>query len=206
MRNSKAVNTPSDEGALDFAKIGLEDALKQLGTSLEGLSADDVYQRLQKYGPNALAEKKVSPILQFLSYFWGPIPWMIEVALVLSAIVQHWADLIIILVLLVFNAVIGFWQEHQASNAVEALKKQLALKARVKRDGQWTEVDAVDLVPGDIIRLRLGDIIPADVKLAEGDYLSVDQSALTGESLPVNKKPGDIAYSGSVAKQGKWKR
>ena len=202
MRNSKAVNTPSDEGALDFAKIGLEDALKQLGTSLEGLSADDVYQRLQKYGPNALAEKKVSPILQFLSYFWGPIPWMIEVALVLSAIVQHWADLIIILVLLVFNAVIGFWQEHQASNAVEALKKQLALKARVKRDGQWTEVDAVDLVPGDIIRLRLGDIIPADVKLAEGDYLSVDQSALTGESLPVNKKPGDIAYSGSVAKQG----
>jgi H+-transporting ATPase len=124
------------------------------------------------------------------------------VALVLSAIVQHWADLIIILVLLVFNAVIGFWQEHQASNAVEALKKQLALKARVKRDSQWTEVDAVDLVPGDIIRLRLGDIIPADVKLAEGDYLSVDQSALTGESLPVNKKPGDIAYSGSVAKQG----
>ena len=202
MRNSKAVNTPSDEGALDFAKIDLEDALKQLGTSLEGLSADDVHQRLQKYGPNALAEKKVSPILQFLSYFWGPIPWMIEVALVLSAIVQHWADLIIILVLLVFNAVIGFWQEHQASNAVEALKKQLALKARVKRGGQWTEVDAVDLVPGDIIRLRLGDIIPADVKLAEGDYLSVDQSALTGESLPVNKKPGDIAYSGSVAKQG----
>ena len=202
MRNSKAVNTPSDEGSLNFAKIDLEDALKQLGTSLEGLSADDVYQRLQKYGPNALAEKKVSPILQFLSYFWGPIPWMIEVALVLSAIVQHWADLIIILVLLVFNAVIGFWQEHQASNAVEALKKQLALKARVKRDSQWTEVDAVDLVPGDIIRLRLGDIIPADVKLAEGDYLSVDQSALTGESLPVNKKPGDIAYSGSVAKQG----
>ena len=202
MRNSKAVNTPSNEGSLNFAKIDLEDALKQLGTSLEGLSADDVHQRLQKYGPNALAEKKVSPILQFLSYFWGPIPWMIEVALVLSAIVKHWADLIIILVLLVFNAVIGFWQEHQASNAVEALKKQLALKARVKRDSQWTEVDAVDLVPGDIIRLRLGDIIPADVKLAEGDYLSVDQSALTGESLPVNKKPGDIAYSGSVAKQG----
>jgi H+-transporting ATPase len=202
VRNSKAVNTPSEEGSLDFAKIGLEDALKQLGTSLEGLSADDVHQRLQKYGRNALAEKKVSPILQFLSYFWGPIPWMIEVALVLSAIVKHWADLIIILVLLVFNAVIGFWQEHQASNAVEALKKQLALKARVKRDSQWTEVDAVDLVPGDIIRLRLGDIIPADVKLAEGDYLSVDQSALTGESLPVNKKPGDIAYSGSVAKQG----
>jgi H+-transporting ATPase len=193
---------PSGEAAQDFAKVSLEDALKKLGTSMEGLSEDEARQRLQQYGPNALAEKKVSPILQFLSYFWGPIPWMIEVAAVLSAIVRHWPDLFIILLLLSFNAVVGFWQEHQAANAVEALKKQLALKARVRRSGQWTEVDAADLVLGDIIRLRLGDIIPADVKLAEGDYLSVDQSALTGESLPVDKKPGDVAYSGSVAKQG----
>ena len=96
----------------------------------------------------------------------------------------------------------GFWQEHQAANAVDALKKQLALKARVKRDGQWAEIDAVNLVPGDIVRLRLGDIIPADVRLIEGDYLSVDQSALTGESLPVDKNIGDVAYSSSVAKQG----
>jgi len=202
MATSKTVKSPSGDVTQDFSKISLEEALKRLGASMEGLSADEARQRLQQYGPNALAEKKVSPILQFLSYFWGPIPWMIEVAAVLSAIVRHWPDLIIILILLLFNAVVGFWQEHQAANAVEALKKQLALKARARRGGQWTEVNAVDLVPGDIVRLRLGVIIPADVKLVEGDYLSVDQSALTGESLPVDKKPGDVAYSGSVAKQG----
>ncbi len=202
MASSKTVNSPSGNAGPDFAKISLEEALDKLRTSMEGLSPDEARQRLQQYGPNALAEKKVSPLLQFLSYFWGPIPWMIEAAAVLSAIVRHWPDLIIILLLLLFNAAVGFWQEHQAANAIEALKKQLALKARVKRGGQWTDVDAAELVPGDIIRLRLGDIIPADVKLAEGEYLSVDQSALTGESLPVDKKPGDVAYSGSVVKQG----
>ena len=127
---------------------------------------------------------------------------MIEAAAILSAIVRHVADLIIILVLLIFNAVVGFWQEYKAANAVEALKKQLALKARVRRDGEWMEVDAARLVPGDVVRVRAGDIIPADLKLSEGDYLSVDQSALTGESLPVDKKHGDVAYSGSIAKQG----
>jgi H+-transporting ATPase len=156
----------------------------------------------KKYGPNTLEEKKFSPILKFLSYLWGPIPWMIEVAAMLSAIVQHWVDLIIIVILLLFNAIVGFWQEYQAANAVDALKKQLALNARAKRDGKWIEVDTSQLVPGDLIRLRLGDIIPADVKLVEGDYLSVDQSALTGESLPVEKKSGDAAYSSSVVQQG----
>jgi len=185
-----------------FADISLTETLKKLRISMDGLSTDEAGRRLQQYGPNALVEKKTSPVLQFLAFFWGPIPWMIEVAAVLSAVVRHWPDLIIILVLLLFNALVGFWQEHQAANAVDALKKQLALKARVRRSGQWAEIDAVDLVPGDVVRLRLGDIIPADVKLADGDYLSVDQSALTGESLPVNKKPGDVAYSGSVAKQG----
>ena len=202
MATSKTVKSSSSAAALDFATASMEDALKKLDTSMEGLSAADAGQRLQQYGPNSLVEKKVSPLLKFLSYFWGPIPWMIEVAAALSAVVRRWPDLIITLILLLFNAVVGFWQEHEAANAVEALKKQLALKARVRRDGKWTEMDATGLVPGDVIRLRLGDIIPADVKLAEGDYLSVDQSALTGESLPVDKKPGDVAYSGSVAKQG----
>ncbi len=127
---------------------------------------------------------------------------MIEIAAILSAVVRHWDDLIIILVLLLFNALVGFWQEYKAANALEALKKQLALKARALRDGKWQEIPANQLVPGDVIRIRLGDIIPADVKLFEGDFLSVDQSALTGESLPVSKKSEDIAYSGSVAKQG----
>jgi H+-transporting ATPase len=184
------------------ADLPLKEVLDELDASLDGLSQDEAERRLEKYGPNALEEERENPILKFLSYFWGPIPWMIEVAAVLTAILQHWVDLIIVVVLLLFNAVVGFWQEHQAADAVEALKKQLALKARVKRDGQWAEVNADVLVPGDVVRLRLGDIIPADVKLAEGDYLSVDQSALTGESLPVDKKPGDEAYSGSVAKQG----
>lgn len=182
--------------------MSLEDLEKQLNVSLEGLSQVEAQRRLEKYGPNTLEEKKFNPLLKFLSYFWGPIPWMIEVAAILSAIVQHWVDLIIIAVLLLFNALVGFWQEYQAANAVDALKKQLALKARVKRDGKWIELDAAQLVPGDLVRLRLGDIIPADVKLAEGDYLSVDQSALTGESLPVEKKLGDAAFSGSVVQQG----
>lgn len=183
-------------------KIPVDEALSSLETSMDGLSSSEVQQRLTQFGPNALQENKISPLRHFLSYFWGPIPWMIEVAAVLSAAIGHWTDLIIILVLLMSNAIVGFWEEHKAANALEALKSQLALKARALRDGQWAEIDANELVPGDIVRLRLGDIIPADAKLLEGDYLSVDQSALTGESLPVNKKSGEVAYSGSVAKQG----
>ncbi len=168
----------------------------------QGLSSEEAARRLQQYGPNALEEKKVSALQKLLGYFWGPIPWMIEVAAILSALVRHWPDFWIIIALLIFNAAVGFWQEYTAGNAVAALMKQLALKARVLRDGQWREIDAKQLVPGDIIRIRLGDVIPADVKLIEGDYLSVDQSALTGESLPVTKRTGDEAFSGTVVKQG----
>jgi len=167
-----------------------------------GLTSQEAALRLRKYGPNTLEEEHVSTLLRLLGYFWGPIPWMIEVAAVLSAVVQHWADFWIIVALLVFNAGVGFWQEYTAGNAVEALKKQLALKARALRDGRWQEIDAAGLVPGDIIRIRLGDVIPADVRILQGDYLSVDQSALTGESLPVTVREGDVAYSGTVAKQG----
>jgi H+-transporting ATPase len=178
------------------------DLFTALASTPQGLSGAEAAARLEQYGPNRLEEKKESPLLKFLSYFWGPIPWMIEVAAVLSAIVRHWDDLAIILTLLVFNGVIGFWQEYKAANALEALKQQLALMARVLRDGQWQDIPAAELVPGDVIRLSLGEIIPADVKLFSGDFLSVDQSALTGESLPVGKKVGEVAFSGSVAKQG----
>ena len=121
---------------------------------------------------------------------------MIEVAATLSALARHWDDFVIIFALLIFNAAIGFWQEYKAASALEALKSQLALKARVLRDGQWRQIDASELVPDDVIRLRLGDIVPADARLTEGDFLSVDQSALTGESLPVSKQSGDLVYSG----------
>ncbi|HEB95614.1 MAG TPA: plasma-membrane proton-efflux P-type ATPase [Sedimenticola thiotaurini] len=167
-----------------------------------GLSSAEAASRLQQYGPNALQEEHVSALRRLLGYFWGPIPWMIEIAALLSAVLRHWADFWIIVALLIFNAAVGFWQEFTAGNAVEALKKQLALKARVLRDGRWQEIDARQLVPGDVIRIRLGDVIPADVKITEGDYLSVDQSALTGESMPVTRRAGDEAFSGTVVKQG----
>jgi H+-transporting ATPase len=180
----------------------IDNLLARLETTREGLTEKEASTRLATFGPNAIAEHRTSPLLQFLGYLWGPIPWMIEVAAVLSAVVRHWPDLVIILILLVFNAVVGFWQEHQAANAVDALKEQLALESHVRRDGSWKTIDATRLVPGDVIRIRLGDIIPADVRLIDGDYLSVDQSALTGESLPVSKAAGDSAYSGSIAREG----
>lgn len=183
-------------------KLSIDELTEQLQSTSKGLSKTEAAARLTEFGPNALVEKKVSPWVKFLSYFWGPIPWMIEVAAVLLAIVRHWPDFFIILALLLFNAGVGFWQEFKAANALAALKNQLAPRARVLRDGQWSEIDAAELVPGDVVRLRLGDIIPADAKLIEGDYLSVDQSALTGESLPVDKKTGEVVYSGSIAKQG----
>ncbi len=180
----------------------VESVMARLKAGPGGLSAGEAAKRLADYGPNALAEEKVNPFLKFLSYYWGPIPWMIEVAAILSAVVRHWSDFAIIMALLVFNAGVGFWQEYKAGNAIEALKKKLALKARALRDGKWLEIDANELVPGDVVRLRLGDIVPADVLLLDGDYLSIDQSALTGESLPVIKETGAGAYSGSIIKQG----
>ena len=183
-------------------KTPIPELFKKLGSDEDGISSSEAKERLNLYGFNEIEEKKVSLFRKFLGYFWGPIPWMIEIAAVLSLVVRHWADFGIIITLLIFNALVGFWQEYQAGNAVEALKKKLALKSHALRDGRWQEVQAKELVPGDIIRLRLGEIIPADTKLFEGDYLSVDQSALTGESLPVNKEKGDIAYSGSIGKQG----
>lgn len=183
-------------------QMAVDELYVELESSKEGLSQAAATERLNEVGPNELTVEKTSALRQFLGYFWGPIPWMIEVAAILSLVNRDWMDFVIIIALLLINAVIGFWQEHKASNALDALKNQLALKARVLRSGQWLEVAARELVPGDIIRIRLGDVVPADTKLIDGDYLSIDQAALTGESLPVNKKVGALAYSGSVAKQG----
>src|SRR6059058_3848265 len=167
-----------------------------------GLNPADLQERLGKYGPNALPEEKKSALSALLAYFWGPIPWMIEAAGLTALIVRDWGDFTIIVSLLLFNALLGFWEEHEASNALDALKSSLALQARALRGGKWEQVDARTLVPGDILRLYLGDVVPADCKLIQGDYISIDQSALTGESLPVSKKSSEDAYSGSIVKQG----
>lgn len=182
--------------------ITADDALRQLNSSPEGLADAEAANRLREVGLNAIPERRRNVLGELGSFFWGPIPWMIEVADLLSGILRHWDDVAIVTVLLVFNAAVGFWQEHTAADAVAALKAQLALRATVRRERSWRDVDASELVPGDVIRVRLGDIVPADVVLLEGDYLRVDQSALTGESLPVDKARGDSAYSGSVAVQG----
>jgi H+-transporting ATPase len=188
--------------AQDAKKVDIKTLLEKLSSSKNGLSSSEAEKRLSEYGPNEIIEKKVNPILKFLGYFWGPIPWMIEIAAILSLVIRHLEDFWIIIALLMLNAIVAFWQEHKADNAIEALKQKLALKARVLRDNKWIELLARELVPGDIIRIRLGDIIPADVKFLEGDYALVDESALTGESMPVEKHDSDIGYDGAVVRQG----
>ncbi|MFX1573652.1 MAG: plasma-membrane proton-efflux P-type ATPase [Promethearchaeota archaeon] len=183
-------------------KFSVDEVYSQLKASKNGLNENEAKERLERFGYNEIPEKKVNPVIKFLKNFWGPIPWMIEVAIVLSAIIGHWEDFWIILILLMVNGVVRFWEENKADNAIELLKSKLAVKARVLRDGVWHTVPAKELVPGDIIRIRLGDIIPGDLKLIKGDYLQIDESALTGESLPVEKHVSDIGYSGSIVKQG----
>jgi H+-transporting ATPase len=188
-------------GAEEVGKLSLTELFKRLSSNQNGLSTLEAEKRLQQFGFNEIPEKKGNPIIKFLGYFWGPIPWMIEAAVIVSAIIQHWIDFGIIFVLLMVNAVVGFWQERKAGNAIELLKQKLAPKARVLHDGKWREIPARDLVPGDVVRVRSGDVIPADIKLFEGDYLLVDESALTGESLPIEKHVGDVGYAGSTVRQ-----
>ena len=167
-----------------------------------GLSSIEARSRQETYGPNEIPEQHETLLHRIGTYFWGPIPWMIEAALVLAAVVQHWADFFIILVLLGVNAGVGFWEEFQAGNAVAALKSRLAPDARVLRDGTWQVVAARELVPGDRIRIRIGDIAPADARYLGPDSIEVDQSALTGESLPVSREAGTSVYSGSIIRRG----
>ena len=197
-----SVSTIHSKNSADLKAMSLSEVEKSLNSSPQGISGEEAARRLVKYGPNEIVEKKDNQILKFLGYYWGPIPWMIEVAVILSGVLQHWPDFIIILILLLANAVVGYVEERQAGNAVTALKAQLAVTATVLRDGKWAGCPARELVPGDVIRLRLGDIVPADARLLAGDPVEIDQSALTGESLPVFARTGDAAYSGSILRQG----
>ena len=194
--------SPKPDGKSDLKTLPLPDVEKRLESSPAGLSQVEAQKRLAQYGPNGVEEKKPSALLKFLKGFWGPIPWMIEVAVILSGVVQHWLDFSIILFLLLSNAVVGFWEEHQAGDEIAALKAKLAINAMVKRDGKWATPPARELVPGDVIRLKLGSIVPADARLLAGDPVEVDQSALTGESLPATHKSGEAVFSGSIVRKG----
>lgn len=188
--------------AQEAKHISSNELINKLSSKDSGLSQDEAQKRLKEYGFNEISEEKVSPLRKLFNFFWGPIPWMIEAALIISLLIQHREEFTIILILLLINGVVGFYQEYKADNAIDLLKEKLAYHAHVLRDEKYVEIPAREVVPGDIIRIHLGDIIPADIKLISGSYITVDESALTGESLPVDKTAEDVAYSGSIVQKG----
>ena len=167
----------------------------------EGLPGDEARSRLQRYGPNSLREERESLFHEVAKHFWGPIPWMIEAALVLTAVTGRWVDFAIIMALLLLNGVVGFWEEHQAQDAIAALREQLARSAKVVRDGDWQTVPAEEVVPGDLVRVEHGQVVPADGRVVAGEG-EADESSLTGESLPVPKGRGEPLFSGSAVSRG----
>jgi H+-transporting ATPase len=195
-----------DADLQDWEDLPPGEALQRLSADPDrGLSEDEAKRRLERFGPNAIEEEKESPVVRLLKNFWGPIPWMLEAAIVLAAIAQRWEDLAVIAAMLLINGGVSFWHESKAQSAIEALKQRLAPNARAIRDGERRTVPADRLVPGDVVVLRMGDLVPADAKLMEDQHLSVDESALTGESLPVDKDPGGPVYSGTTVKRGEAK-
>jgi magnesium-transporting ATPase (P-type) len=181
------VNRPSPHGATakapDIATASVPDTLAALHVNPDtGLARAEVDVRRKQHGYNEVTEEREHPALQFLGKFWGMSAWMLELIMVLSAVLENYSDLAVVGALLVVNAVLSFMQEHRAAGVVEAPRKRLQVSARVRRDSSWQVIPARELVPGDIVRLRSGDTIPADVKLLTG-ALSVDQSVLTGEAI-----------------------
>ncbi|MFW5657377.1 MAG: plasma-membrane proton-efflux P-type ATPase [Bacteroidota bacterium] len=192
--------------ASQFEELKPKDTLSKLSVEPDkGLTNNEASQRQKKYGFNEIEEKENNALLQLLGHFWGPIPWMIEVAVILSAIAQRWEDFFVILTMLLINGGVGYWHESKASNAIEALKEKLAPDSRVLRNERKKTIPAKELVPGDIIILKMGDVVPCDAKLLDDENLTADESALTGESLPVDKNSGDMMYSGTTVKRGEAK-
>merc|ERR1712137_1177452 len=194
---------------VDLERVPIEEVFERLKCSKEGLNSAEGEQRLQIFGPNKLEEKKECKLLKFLGFMWNPLSWVMECAAIMAIVLANgggkppdWQDFIGIVVLLIINSTISFIEENNAGNAAAALMAGLAPKTKVLRDGKWSEEEAAILVPGDVISIKLGDIVPADARLLEGDPLKIDQSALTGESLPVTKYPGSGVFSGSTCKQG----
>ncbi|CAK8534455.1 unnamed protein product [Lathyrus sativus] len=194
---------------VDLENIPIDEVFQQLKCTKEGLSSEEGEKRLQIFGPNKLEEKTESKLLKFLGFMWNPLSWVMEAAAIMAIVLANgggkppdWQDFTGIMVLLIINSTISFIEENNAGNAAAALMAGLAPKTKLLRDGKWSEQEAEILVPGDIVSIKLGDIVPADARLLEGDPLKIDQSALTGESLPVTRNPGDEVFSGSTCKQG----
>ncbi|RAL53690.1 hypothetical protein DM860_015418 [Cuscuta australis] len=194
---------------VDLENIGMEEVFERLKCKREGLTEGEAEERLVIFGANKLEEIKDSKLLKFLGFMWNPLSWVMEAAAIMAIALANgggkgadWQDFVGIVVLLIINSTISYIEEDNAGNAAAALMANLAPKTKVLRGGNWSERDAAILVPGDIISIKLGDIVPADARLLQGDSLKIDQAALTGESLPVTKSPGDVAFSGSTVKQG----
>src|ERR1039457_6079136 len=197
-----APTKPADTKPPEIASASVPDTLASLKVNPDtGLVRAEVDVRRKEHGYNEVAEKKGRPVLKFLRKFWGISAWMLELIMVLSAVLRKYSDLIVVSALLVINAVLSFAQERRAAGVVEALRRRLQVSARVLRDSSWQVIPARELVPGDMVRVRPGDIIPADVKLLT-EALTVDQSALTGESKDADKTPGDVLSSGSIVRRG----
>jgi len=192
---------PSGKGP-DIATASIPDTLAALRVNPEtGLTRAEADARVKEHGYNEVIERKGSPAFRFLAKFWSPSAWMLELIMVLSAALGKYLDFAVVAALLIVNAVLGFVHERQAAGVVETLRRRLRVSARVLRDASWQVISSRELVPGDIVRMRPGDIVPADVKLLTG-ALSIDQSALTGESNDSDKVPGDVLSSGSVIRRG----
>jgi magnesium-transporting ATPase (P-type) len=197
-----APSEPANAEPTDIASASVPDTLAALHVDPDtGLTHVEVDIRRKEHGYNEVAEIKGHPILKFLGKFWGISAWMLELIIVLLAVLGKYSDLILVSGLLVINAVVSFIQERRAAGVVETLRRRLQVSARVRRDSSWQVIPSRELVPGDIVRVRPGDIIPADVKLLTG-ALTVDQSALTGESKDADKTPGEVLSSGSVVRRG----
>ena len=166
-----------------------------------GLTSDDARRRLAKFGPNAVPDTSLHPLRRALSQLWAPVPWMLEAAIVLEIVLGKYIEAAVIAVLLAFNAALGFLQEGRAQATLAALKSRLALNASVRRDNAWATVPAAGLVPGDIVKLSLGAVVTADVRLTGGEIL-LDQSMLTGESVPIEAAAGFETYAGALVRRG----
>jgi len=198
-----------DKEKVDLETIVIEDVFQLLQCDHNGLDTNETKRRLELFGPNRLENEEQNAFLQFLGFMWNPLSWVMEGAALVAIALSNgdhrppdWEDFVGIITLLLINSSIGFYEERGAGNAVKALMDSLAPKARARRDGTWSEIESADLVPGDMIAFKIGDIVPADCRLTEAVNISIDQAALTGESLPQSKKVGDQCFSGSTCKQG----